>query len=113
MRGSWLDFEFDSNDLLYVRIDKKKKILVTTFLQALGVKREEIIPLFYRYDKVVCKKGEFYQSIDDSILGMRIESGMIDDTQQEQFVGKRFNQEIIKKLKKLELTKIILNKISF
>ena len=36
MRGSWLDFEFDSNDYLYVRIDKKKKILVTTFFQALG-----------------------------------------------------------------------------
>ena len=37
MRGSWIDFEFDSNDYLYVRIDKKKKLLVTTFLQALGV----------------------------------------------------------------------------
>ena len=36
MRGSWIDFEFDSNDILYVRIDKKKKILLTTFLQALG-----------------------------------------------------------------------------
>ena len=34
MRGSWIDFEFDSNDYLYVRIDKKKKFLVTTFLQA-------------------------------------------------------------------------------
>ncbi|HSW73655.1 MAG TPA: hypothetical protein VLG71_00715, partial [Candidatus Limnocylindria bacterium] len=45
MRGSWLDFEFDSNDYLYVRIDKKKKLLVTTFLQALGVARDEIISL--------------------------------------------------------------------
>jgi DNA-directed RNA polymerase subunit beta len=36
MRGSWLDFEFDSNDYLYVRIDRKKKLLITTFLQALG-----------------------------------------------------------------------------
>ena len=41
MRGSWLDFEFDSNDHLYVRIDKKKKILVTTFLQALGIARDQ------------------------------------------------------------------------
>ena len=46
MRGSWLDFEFDSNDYLYVRIDKKKKILVTTFLQALGIARDQIISLF-------------------------------------------------------------------
>ncbi len=43
MRGSWIDFEFDSNDILYVRIDKKKKMLVTTFLQALGIARDEII----------------------------------------------------------------------
>jgi hypothetical protein len=35
-RGSWLDFEFDNNDLLYVRIDKKKKVLATTFLQAIS-----------------------------------------------------------------------------
>src|SRR5476649_2402899 len=41
MRGSWLDFEFDSNDICYVRIDKKKKILVTTFLQALGIPRDQ------------------------------------------------------------------------
>ncbi|MBD3273235.1 hypothetical protein GF385_02685, partial [Candidatus Dependentiae bacterium] len=36
-RGSWLDFEFDSNDVLNVRIDKKKKIIATTFLQAMGI----------------------------------------------------------------------------
>ena len=48
MRGSWIDFEFDSNDYLYVRIDKKKKVLVTTFLQALGIAREEIIASFLR-----------------------------------------------------------------
>src|SRR3989338_9691106 len=47
MRGSWIDFEFDTTDHLYVRIDKKKKMLVTTFLQALGVSREDIIPHFY------------------------------------------------------------------
>ncbi len=45
MRGSWIDFESDSNDILYVRIDKKKKLYVTTFLQALGFSRDEIIPL--------------------------------------------------------------------
>ncbi len=50
MRGSWIDFEFDSSDHLYVRIDKKKKLLVTTFLQAFGVERDHIIPLFYSSD---------------------------------------------------------------
>ena len=40
--------------ILYVRIDKKKKILVTTFLQALGVARDKIISLFYNFDTYYC-----------------------------------------------------------
>ncbi len=45
MRGSWIDFEFDSNDMLYVRIDETTKFLVTTFLQALRYTRDERISL--------------------------------------------------------------------
>ena len=87
MRGSWLDFEFDSNDYLYVRIDKKKKILVTTFLQALGVAREEIIPLFYNFDIIYAEKGEFYRKVDDSLLGQRIEKGMLPEKEEKAFLG--------------------------
>ena len=55
-RGSWLDFEFDVKDLLYFRIDRKKKLLVTTLLQALGYSKEDIVNEFYEkevlsYDK--------------------------------------------------------------
>ncbi len=55
-RGSWLDFEFDVKDYLYFRIDRKKKILVTTLLQALGYTKNDIINEFYEkeiysYDK--------------------------------------------------------------
>ena len=46
-RGSWLDFEFDVKDLLYFRIDRKKKILVTTLLQALGYTKSDIVNEFY------------------------------------------------------------------
>ena len=46
-RGSWLDFEFDPKDILYFRIDRKKKIPLTSFLLALGMGREEIIDHFY------------------------------------------------------------------
>ncbi len=55
-RGSWLDFEFDVKDLLYFRIDRKKKILVSTLLQALGFSKNDIVDEFYQketlnYDK--------------------------------------------------------------
>jgi len=46
-RGSWLDFEFDIKDYLYFRIDRKKKILASTLLQALGYSKKDIANLFY------------------------------------------------------------------
>ncbi len=46
-RGSWLDFEFDVKDLLYFRIDRKKKILVSSLLLALGYSKNDIVNDFY------------------------------------------------------------------
>ncbi len=46
-RGSWLDIEFDHKDIIHCRIDRKKKIPITTFLMAMGIKRDEILSLFY------------------------------------------------------------------
>jgi DNA-directed RNA polymerase subunit beta len=47
-RGSWLDFEFDAKDIVYVRIDRRRKLPVTTLLFALGMSAEEILEHFYR-----------------------------------------------------------------
>jgi DNA-directed RNA polymerase subunit beta len=47
-RGSWLDFEFDAKDIVYVRIDRKRKLPVTTLLYALGLDDEEILSTFYQ-----------------------------------------------------------------
>ncbi len=46
-RGSWLDFEFDVKDLLYFRVDRKKKILVSTLLLALGFNKSDMVNEFY------------------------------------------------------------------
>ncbi|MCA3720764.1 DNA-directed RNA polymerase subunit beta [Phenylobacterium sp.] len=55
-RGSWLDFEFDAKDVVYVRIDRRRKLPATTFLMALGMDGEEILGTFY--DSVPCEKRE-------------------------------------------------------
>jgi len=52
-RGSWLDFEFDVKDFLYFKIDRKKKILVTTLLQALGYSKNDIVNEFYKKENHV------------------------------------------------------------
>jgi len=48
-RGSWLDFEYDAKDLLYFRIDRKRKLPITTLLYALGYSRKEILSMFYDF----------------------------------------------------------------
>ncbi len=106
MRGSWIDFEFDSNDYLYIRIDKKKKLLVTAFLQALGVPRDEIIPLFYTFDKVYFNKNEFYRKMDDTVIGVRIEQDMLPDKEAKKYLGRRINKEILAALKKAKVAKL-------
>ena len=56
-RGSWLDFEFDVKDLLYFRIDRKKKILVSTLLQALGFSKNDIVDEFYQKETLTYDKN--------------------------------------------------------
>ena len=58
-RGSWLDFEYDVKDFLYFRIDRKKKIFVTTLLQALGFSKSDIVNEFY--DKEIFKYDQKLQ----------------------------------------------------
>ena len=110
MRGSWLDFEFDSSDLLYVRIDKKKKLLVTTFLQALGVSRNQIIPLFYNFDKIYSHEGEFFKKVNNTLLGQRLEKGMVPEKEGAPFIGIRINKDILSQLKAAGIDKLSLKK---
>lgn len=110
MRGSWIDFEFDNNDYLYVRIDKKKKILVTTFLQALGIDRSKIIPLFYRFDRVLLDQGEYSQRLDDTLIGLRIEKGMTGLKDEENLIGRRITKELLARLKKADVEYLSLRK---
>lgn len=110
MRGSWLDFEFDSNDNLYVRIDKKKKLPVTVFLQALGIPRDEILSNFYGFDVVYAQKGQFFRKLDEHIVGQRIEKGMLPEKYEKSLLGKRLDKAIIETLKKDGVKKLIQRK---
>ena len=73
-RGSWLDLEYDIKDILYFRIDRKRKIPVTTLLMALGHDKDEILNLFHnpiRYDVVEdssCKTKFLFEKYKNSKL---------------------------------------------
>ncbi len=79
-RGSWLDFEFDAKDIVHVRIDRRRKLPVTTLLYALGMSGEEILSHFYRmviYKRE--KKGGWRTSFNpDRVRAVRLSSDLID-----------------------------------
>ena len=57
-RGSWVEFEYDQKNLLYVRIDRKRKFLASVFLRALGLRgADEIVRTFHTVDQVFLSQG--------------------------------------------------------
>ncbi len=67
-RGSWLDFEFDHKDILYVRIDKRRKIPATILLKALGFSEKELLNYFYKSEHIKIKDKTFFVSTDPDLL---------------------------------------------
>jgi DNA-directed RNA polymerase subunit beta len=59
-RGSWLDFEFDPKDLVFVRIDRRRKLPATILLRALGYQAEEILAMFYDVNTFTLAKNGNY-----------------------------------------------------
>ena len=62
-RGSWLDYEFDAKDLIYARIDRKRKFPATAILKSLDMNDQEILDTFYKKINIVTKNGKIFLSI--------------------------------------------------
>ncbi|RAZ49519.1 DNA-directed RNA polymerase subunit beta [Campylobacter hyointestinalis] len=58
-RGSWLYFEYDTKDILYVRINKRRKVPITILFRALGYKKQDIVKLFYPIQTLHIKNNKF------------------------------------------------------
>ncbi|MBI5167195.1 MAG: DNA-directed RNA polymerase subunit beta [candidate division NC10 bacterium] len=102
-RGSWLEFEFDGSDVLHVRVDRRRKFLVTILLRAIGYgSNEEILKLFYERDTVfVGKKRELTLELGSpSALGCRVSHDLVDPKSKEMILaaGKRVSKAALKKI---------------
>src|SRR5688572_4205331 len=72
-RGSWVEFEYDSKNLLHVRIDRKRKFLATVFLRAMGLKTDaEILKTFYKWDRIAVREGKLYWAVGDNLVGLKL-----------------------------------------
>jgi len=108
-RGSWLDFEFDQKDLLYVRIDRRRKFPVTILLKALGFNVEQLLEYFYDLDKVVVRKGKLYRELDiDRMAGQRALVDIVDPKSGEVLVkqGRRITRAVVKRVKQIDLREV-------
>jgi DNA-directed RNA polymerase subunit beta len=69
-RGSWLDFEFDPKDLVYVRIDRRRKLPATSLLRALGYSSEDILAMFFDVNVFTLEDGEFtFELVPERLRG--------------------------------------------
>lgn len=68
MRGSWLDFDFDHKDILYVRIDRRRKMPVTILFKAMGMGNTQILDYFYEKEHYLLKKdGSVHWEVDKDL----------------------------------------------
>ena len=73
-RGSWLDMEFDPKDLLYIRIDRRRKLPATIMLRALGYSTEEMLSMFFENDHITLKEeGATVELVPERLRGQRLD----------------------------------------
>ncbi len=103
-RGSWLDFEYDAKDLLYFRIDRKRKLPITTLLYALGYKRSEILDLFYDFKIFIFdkekKKWKTKFNPNEYKRPVKLRTDLVDTNNDKRILkkGSKINFAIAKKL---------------
>ncbi|HEY3307462.1 MAG TPA: DNA-directed RNA polymerase subunit beta [Desulfuromonadaceae bacterium] len=70
-RGSWLDFEFDHKDILYVRIDRRRKMPATVLLKALGYSTEQLLNYYYKSEEIFVQGETISKGIDQELLTLQ------------------------------------------
>jgi len=99
--GSWIDFEFDSKDILHFRVDKKRKIPVTSLLRAIGFTSESIIASFYGSVEAILTKGGWALPFDENhFLGKKLPYNLVSAETGEIIIkeGVKINRKTIEKI---------------
>jgi DNA-directed RNA polymerase subunit beta len=111
IRGSWLDFEFDSKDILYVRIDRRRKMPVSILLKAMGNSTEQILNYFYGVERIFFEEGRYFIAVDDSLVGRKVAEDITAMTTGEVLVrkGRKFTKPLLKKIDESGISRIQVN----
>jgi DNA-directed RNA polymerase subunit beta len=108
-RGSWVEFEYDTKNLLYVRIDRKRKFLATIFLRALGLKQDsEIIRTFYQTQHVTLQERKLFGDVSEALVGNKLSKAVEHPRTHEVLVGagRKITPAQLRELQKAHVTQI-------
>ncbi|UCD86120.1 MAG: DNA-directed RNA polymerase subunit beta [Deltaproteobacteria bacterium] len=108
-RGSWIDFEFDQNEVLYVRIDRRRKLHATILLKALGYSNDELLNYFYDTEKIFLDGKRLLKGINpDVLVGQNASLDIRDPVTKELVIkkDKRFTKDTVKRLTARKIDRI-------
>jgi len=112
-RGSWVEFEYDQKNTLYVRIDRKRKFLGTVFLRALGLKSdEEILKSFYTIDTISLKSGKLHWAVSHDetkpthLLGVKPAHAVVVKGEEIAHSGRKITASILKALRAAKINDV-------
>ncbi len=108
-RGSWLDFEFDPKDLVYVRIDRRRKLPATVLLRALGMSTQEVLSTFFETDTFTFEQEEIrLELIPTRLRGEQVDFD-IKTSKDEVIVeaGRRITARHVRELEKMKLKHLV------
>jgi len=109
-RGSWLDFEFDHKNILFARIDRKRKLHASVVLKAMGYSTAELLNVFYQMETISFNKdGSFARKLDYNLMvGTRAASDIIDPKSGAAIVkkGKKYTKASVKKMEDSKISEL-------
>jgi len=106
-RGSWVEFEYDTKNILYVRIDRKRKFLGSIFLRALGMKtNEEILRTFYQVERISLRDNGLFWNVSEGLVDRKLSREIKNPKTGEVLVAahKRISETLSKELVKAHVT---------
>ncbi|MGH7905322.1 MAG: DNA-directed RNA polymerase subunit beta, partial [Candidatus Binataceae bacterium] len=108
-RGSWIDFEFDPRDVLYVRIDRRRKFPATVLLRALGQSTEDLLNYFYPKDVIILGGQQLAKEFRaEHLLGARVSRDVRDPKSGEVIAreGRKFNKAVVRAMEQAKISEV-------
>ncbi|MDP7353614.1 MAG: DNA-directed RNA polymerase subunit beta [Desulfobacterales bacterium] len=109
VRGSWIDMEIDHKDIVYIRIDRRRKFSVTVLFKAFGYSAEDLLSYFYKTEKIITRGRRIFKKFEADLLKGERASRDIKDTETGDIIvkkGRMFTQRAIKHLESARIETI-------